>query len=73
MEILRHVNADKHMRMHTPDLCTQALCLVPFQNTQKIIRENLRFTRNSESVWEFFTKHTQVNFLLIENFSGLDL
>ena len=28
-----------------------------FQNTQKILRENLCFTRNSESKREFFTKH----------------
>ena len=31
--------------------------MVPFQNTQKILRENLRFNRNSESKREFFTKH----------------
>ena len=47
--------------------------MVPFQNTQKILRENLKFTRNNESKREFFTKHPQVNFLLIGNFSGLDL
>ena len=47
--------------------------VVLFQNTQKILRENLRFTRNSESEREFFTKHSQVNFLLIETFFGLDL
>ena len=35
--------------------------MVPFQNTQKILRENTRFTRNSESKMEFFTKHPQVN------------
>ena len=43
-----------------------------FQNTQKIIGENLRFTRNSKSKREFFTKHFQVNFIVIETFSGLD-
>ena len=47
--------------------------MVHFQNTQKILRENLKFTRNSESKREIFTKHPQVNFLLIETFSGLDL
>ena len=47
--------------------------IVSFQNIQKILRENLRFTRNSESKREFFTKHPQVNFLLIEAFSSLDL
>ena len=31
--------------------------MVPFQNTQKVLRENLRFTRNSESKREFFTKY----------------
>ena len=36
---------------------------VPFQNTQKILRENLRFTKNSESKKEFYTKHPQVNFI----------
>ena len=46
--------------------------MVPSQNTQKILRENLRFTRNNESKREFFTKHPQVNILLIETFSGLD-
>ena len=46
--------------------------LVPFQKTEKILRENLRFTRNSESKREFFTKYPQVNFILIETFSGLD-
>ena len=29
--------------------------LISFQNTQKILRENLRFPRNSESMREFFT------------------
>ena len=47
--------------------------MVPFQDTQKILRENTRFTRNSESKREFFTKHPQVNIFLIEAFSGLDL
>ena len=47
--------------------------MVPFQNTQKILKENLKFTRNDEPKREFFTKHPQVNFLLIGNFSGLDL
>ena len=31
--------------------------MTPFQNIQKILRENLRFTRNSESKREFFTKY----------------
>ena len=47
--------------------------MVPFQNTQKILREDLRFTRNNESKKVFFTKHPQVNFLLIVTFSGLNL
>ena len=47
--------------------------MVPFQNTQKILRENTRFTKNSESKREFFTKHPQVNIFLIKAFSSLDL
>ena len=47
--------------------------MVPFQKTQKILRENTRFTRNSESKKEFFTKHPQINIFLIEAFSGFDL
>ena len=47
--------------------------MVPFQKTQKILRENSRFTRNSKSKREFFTKHLQVNIFLIEAFSGFDL
>ena len=47
--------------------------IVAFQNTQKILRENIRFTRNSESKREFFTKHFEVNNFLIKAFSGLDL
>ena len=43
-----------------------------FQNTQKILRENLRFARNSELKRQFFTKHSKVNFNLIGNFFGLD-
>ena len=46
--------------------------MILFQNIQKILRENLRFIRNSESKREFFTKYPQVNFILIGNFSGLD-
>ena len=30
--------------------------MVHFKNTQKILRENTRFTGNSESKREFFTK-----------------
>jgi len=30
--------------------------VVAFQNTQKILRESIRFTRNSESKYEFFHK-----------------
>ena len=44
-----------------------------FQRTEKIQRENTRFTRNSESKSEFFTKYPQVNFLLIVTFSSLNL
>ena len=47
--------------------------MVYFENTQKSHGKTLRFTRNSESKREFFTKHSQVNFLLIRAFSGLDL
>ena len=47
--------------------------VVAFKNTQKILMENIRFTRNSEPKMEFFTKHPQVNIFLIEAFSGLDL
>ena len=46
--------------------------MIPFQNIQKILRKNLRFTRNSESKREFFTKHPQVNFILIMTFFSLD-
>ena len=49
------------------------LYMIPFQKRQKIWRENTRFTRNSESKREFFTKHLQVNIFLIKTFSGLDL
>ena len=31
--------------------------MTPFQNTEKILRENIRFTRYSESKREFFTKY----------------
>ena len=37
--------------------------MVTFQGTEKILRENLRFTRNSKSKREFFTKYPQVNFV----------
>ena len=47
--------------------------IVSFQKIQKILRENLRFTRNSKSNREFFKKHPQVNFLLIGTLFGLDL
>ena len=43
-----------------------------FENTEKILRENLRFIRNSGSKRELFTKHPQVNLILIGTFSGLD-
>ena len=43
-----------------------------FQKAQKILRENLRSSRNSESKMEFFTKHPRVNFTLIGTFFGLD-
>ena len=45
--------------------------MVPFQNTLKILRENLTFTRNCESKREFFTKHPQVNIFLISVFSWI--
>ena len=44
--------------------------MVYFQNTQISHGKTLRFTRNSESKREFFTKHPQVNFLLIRAFSS---
>ena len=47
--------------------------MVSFQNTHKILRENLIFIRNGESKREFFRKHPQVNFLLIETFSSLNI
>ena len=46
--------------------------LAHFQNTQKMLSEDPRFTRNSESKREFFTKHPQVNFILIGTFFDLD-
>ena len=46
--------------------------MVHFQETQKILRENLRFTRNNKPKMEFFTKYPQINFLLVETFFGLD-
>ena len=46
--------------------------MICFENTEKILRENLKFTRNSGSKRKLFTKHAQVNFILIETFSGLD-
>jgi len=42
--------------------------MVHFQNKQKILKENLRFTKNSEIKREFFTKHLQVNFILLGPF-----
>ena len=47
--------------------------MIHFQNTQKILTENTRFTKNSESKMEFFIKHHQVNIFLIDTFSVLDL
>ena len=41
----------------TPIFSLYKAIMAPFQNTQKILRENLRFTKNSESKREFFTKH----------------
>ena len=46
--------------------------IVYFKNTWKILRENPRFTRNSELMREFFTKNPQVNFILIGTFSSLN-
>ena len=43
--------------------------MVPFQNTQKNLKENIRFTKNSESKRESFKKHPQVKKFLIEAFS----
>ena len=48
------------------------LYMIHFQNTQKILKENRRFTKNSESKREFFIKHHQVNIFLIEAFPSLD-
>ena len=47
--------------------------IVASQNTQKILKENIGFSRNSESKMEFFIKHSQLNIFLIEAFSSLDL
>ena len=47
--------------------------MVYFQKTQKSHGKTLRFTRNSESKREFFTKNPQAIFLLIRASSGLDL
>ena len=46
--------------------------MIYFENIEEILRENLKFTRNSGSKRKLFTKHAQVNFILIETFSGLD-
>ena len=35
--------------------------IIYFKNTQKMLRESVRFNRNSESKRDFFTKHFQVN------------
>ena len=35
--------------------------MVHIKNTQKILRESIRFTRNSELKREFFTKYPQAN------------
>jgi len=35
--------------------------IVYFKNIEKILRENIRFIRNSESKRNFFTKHPHVN------------
>ena len=35
--------------------------MVYFKDTEKILSENTRFTRNRESKRKFFTKHPQVN------------
>ena len=37
--------------------------MIHFQDTYKILREYLRFTRNCESKRKFFTKHHQFNFI----------
>ena len=47
--------------------------MVPFQNTKKILRKNIRFARNIKSKKEFFTKYPQVNIFLIMTYFGLDL
>ena len=39
--------------------------------TEKSLRENKRFTRNSESKREFFTKHAQVNIFCLGSFLAL--
>ena len=72
------------LRAHATCTCTHTracMCklgfqkpyMISFQNTQKILRENIRFTKNSESKREFFTKYLQVNIFLIDAFSGIDL
>ena len=39
--------------------------MVYFKDTQKILKENLRFIRNSESKGEFFTKYPQVKIFFL--------
>ena len=48
-------------------------CMVSFQNTHKILRENTRFARNSESKRNLFTKKYSSQYFFIEAFSSLDL
>ena len=45
--------------------------IVAFQKTQKILRENTKFTRNSESKREFLTKYPQINIFLLGSFLAL--
>lgn len=47
--------------------------MVSFQKTEKILSENIRFAKISESKREFFSKHHQVNIFLIRTYFGLDL
>ena len=48
--------------------------MIYFKNTQKMLKENKKFTRNSESKRErFFHKTSSSQYFFIGAFSGLDV
>ena len=66
--ILRFGKNPTSCRSHSKPLFSRYI--KPYMHLFKtILKENLRFTRNSESKREFFTKYFQVNFIVIETFS----